>query len=157
MKKILATIFVLIALLFNIPFPVPVAYAATGDATVEVLGGGGGGGVISGSGGGGGGNTGSTGHDFSSNAPIFQDPPIGLALLSTIPANPDRIKVEIQNQSVDFLQVWRDDGTGSQLSMIVLEPAGEIGRAGGGWVSTSFLGRVRIYGISGSQVCAFED
>lgn len=110
-----------------------------------------------GSGGGGGGNTGSTGHDFSSNKPAFQDPPVGLVLLSTIPANPDRIKVEIQNQSLDPLQIWRDDGAGNQLSMIAIEPAGEVGRSGGGWLSTSFLGRVRIYGVSGSQVCAFED
>lgn len=110
-----------------------------------------------GSGGGGGGPGGSTGHDFSANLPAFSNPPTDTVLLTTIPANVDRVKVEVQNQDINYIQIWRDDGAGAQLSRIVVEPAGETGRAGGGWVSTTFKGRIRIYGQAGSQVAAFED
>lgn len=94
--------------------------------------------------------------DYSVNQPSL--PPAGLILLITIPANPYRESIEIQNQSGSTIQVVRDDGnaTAGTISSILLAGTGG-GAQGGGWSSMVFRGRVRVYGMSGAQVTAFQE
>lgn len=98
---------------------------------------------------------GSTGTDFSINASSI--PAAGLSLLQTIAANPSRFSVEVQNQSAGLIQVVRDDGSGNNQTSILLASGGSNGAQGGGWSSMSFKGRLRIYGVSGAQVAAYQD
>ena len=94
--------------------------------------------------------------DYSANAATV--PMSGLVLLATIPATASRASVEVQNQSAGTVQVVRDDGNGTSgtVSSIILAGSG-AGLQGGGWSSTSFKGRVRIFGASGSQIAAFQE
>lgn len=98
---------------------------------------------------------GSTGTDYSANAATV--PISGLVLLATVPATPGRYYVEVQNQSAGTLQLVRDDGAGANQSTVLLAPGAGAGQQGGGWSSTTFKGRVRVYGASGAQVSAFQD
>lgn len=94
--------------------------------------------------------------DFSANPATI--PMSGFVLLSTANINADRIGVEVQNQSAATIQVVLDDGhdsTGSDVT-ILLQGAG-AGAQGGGWSSTTFRGRVRLYGAAGAQVSAYEE
>jgi hypothetical protein len=97
---------------------------------------------------------GSTGTDASANAATV--PISGYSLLLTIAANPTRAYVEVQNQSAAQIQLVRDDGTGANQSSVLLASGGANAQ-GGGWLSTTFKGRVRVYGVTGSQVSAFQD
>jgi hypothetical protein len=94
---------------------------------------------------------GSTGTDYSSSEPAASG-----TLLATIPATTTRAYVEVQNQSAGQLEVLRDDGAGNNLTMILLAPAG-ANAPGGDWVSSTFKGRIRIYGASGAQFAAYQD
>lgn len=94
---------------------------------------------------------GSTGLDFSANAPAITGTP-----LVTIPATAGRAYVEVQNQSANQLQLVRDDGQGNNVTSILLAGTG-AGQQGGGWSSSTFKGRVRVYGTAGSQVSAYQD
>lgn len=82
----------------------------------------------------------------------------GLTLLATVPATASRVAVEVQNQSAGTITVVRDDGTGAAgtVSMILLAGAG-AGAQGGGWSSTTFKGRLLVYGTAGAQVSAFQE
>ncbi len=101
-------------------------------------------------------STGSTGKDWSANAPTV--PLAGYQLLTTIPANPLRALVTVQNISMLQMQVVRDDGNGNNQSTIMLAPALAAFEAGGIWSSSTFNGRVRVYGANiGEQCSAFED
>lgn len=95
---------------------------------------------------------GSTGLDHSVNAAAVP----GGAPLLTIPANPGRAFVEVQNQSGNTLQLVRDDGAGNNSTSILLTGVG-AGQQGAGWSSQTFRGRVRVYGPAGSQVAACQD
>lgn len=96
---------------------------------------------------------GSTGFEWSANGvAVPTDTP-----LLTIPANPNRLAVEIQNQSAVQIQVVRDNGSGTQATSILLSPGTAAGQAGRSWSSNTFRGRVRVYAPSGSQVAAYED
>jgi hypothetical protein len=96
-----------------------------------------------------------TGTDYSANAAAV--PISGYVLLATIPANQGRRSVEVDNQSAGAIQVVRDDGTGNNQSSVVLASGGAAGTQGGSWSSTTFLGRVLVYGPSGAQVAAFQE
>lgn len=54
------------------------------------------------------------------------------------------------------MQVVRDDGAGSNVTSILLAGIG-ANMQGGGWSSSTFKGRVRVYGASGAQVAAYQD
>jgi hypothetical protein len=97
---------------------------------------------------------GTTGTDYSANAAAV--PIAGLVLLATVPATPSRAYVEVQNQSAGQIQLVRDDGAGANQSSVLLASGGANAQ-GGGWSSTTFKGRVRVYGVTGSQVSAFQD
>lgn len=95
---------------------------------------------------------GSTGTDFSANAAGVSGSP-----LVTIGAASGRAFIEVQNQSINQLQLVRDDGAGNNQTSIILAPAASPGAQGGGWSSATFKGRVRVYGPAGSQVGAYQD
>ena len=92
--------------------------------------------------------------DFSANAAAVPLP--GLVLLATIPANAARYACEVQNQSTATIQLVRDDGT-ANASSIMLGAGSTTGAQGAGWSSTTFKGRVRIYGAAGARVSAFQE
>lgn len=98
---------------------------------------------------------GSTGTDYSINAAAV--PVSGLTLLQTVAATPSRNAIEIQNQSAGSIQIVRDDGANSAPSSILLGSGGSQGAQGGGWSSTTFKGRLRIYGAPGAQIAIFQD
>lgn len=98
---------------------------------------------------------GSTGFDYSANAATI--PIGGYTLLATIPATPNRAYCEVQNQSAGTLQVVRDDGAGNNQTSILLASGGGAGQQGGDWSSTTFKGRIRVYGAGGAQVAVFQD
>ena len=95
--------------------------------------------------------SGSTGTDFSANPAAVSGTP-----LVTIPASSGRAYVEVQNQSANQLQLVRDDGAGNNVTTILLASTG-AGQQGGGWSSSTFKGRVRVYGPAGSQIAAYQD
>lgn len=100
------------------------------------------------------GGTGSANIDFSANAAAIP----GTSPLVTIPVNPARADVEVQNQSTSQCQLVRDDGNGNSATSIILAPAGSAGGQGAGWSSTTFRGRVRVWcASSGAQVAAYQD
>lgn len=93
---------------------------------------------------------GSNGADFSANAAAIPAT-ASAVVLATIPATPSRALVEVQNQSGTTIQIVRDDGTGNnQTSLFLVGP-------NSGWRSQTFKGRLTIYGISGSEVAAYQD
>lgn len=94
--------------------------------------------------------SGTTGTDSSANAaavPANSD----LILLATVAVSATRALVGVQNQSGGTIQIVRDDGSGgNQTSLFVGGPFGF-------WNSASFKGRVRVYGLSGSMIAAYQD
>ena len=122
---------------------------------------------------------GSAGIDYSANAPAL--PLIGAAfgssgpyanyvLVRTIPADPTRKNVDVENTSGAQIVIMRDDGTApsggtpTNASLIPLtgatdmSGAGMVGSQGGAWSSATFKGRLQIYAPSSqAQVSAFID
>lgn len=102
---------------------------------------------------------GSTGADFSFISKIC--PIAGSVLSCTVPANPQRYAVTIQNQQNSGEYVCLDNGSNSSPnSLIILSPYTGTATDGNNilWSSTTFKGRVRVYGPSGtSQVSCHED
>lgn len=92
---------------------------------------------------------GSTGLNYSVNPPA-----VAANLLITIPPGP-RANVQIQNQDVDQIQIWLDDGTGNNLTCVLLEAAGA--NVGGGSVAiNNHTGRIRIYSANATaQIGAY--
>lgn len=88
---------------------------------------------------------GSTGTTYSANAPALE-----ANLLATIPADAFRISYFVQNQDVTDLQVVFDDGTGSNVSIVVLGAAAAAGGGGGscGMPGMPHTGRIRIFSSS---------
>lgn len=103
--------------------------------------------------------SGSLGTDRSVNGAIV--PMAGYTLILTILPNMKRNAVEVQNQSIDLIQLVRDAGDGTQQTSIMLTGAGVAGSQGGNWISQTFKGRVRVYvptaNIATDQVGAYED
>lgn len=96
---------------------------------------------------------GSTGKDYSANKPAA-----AASLLATVPVNSSRASIEVQNQSAEQIQVVLDDGAGNEESFILLLGGAAAGQQGGDWRSTTFKGRVRVYGASAAdQVMVHED
>ena len=100
-------------------------------------------------------HAGSTGTDYSANAASV--PIATYVLLATVPANPQRNVVEVQNQSATTIQVVKDDGSGNAATSILLASGGAANTQGGSWSSLTFTGRVRVYGPSGSQVSVSQE
>ena len=90
-----------------------------------------------------------TGVDYSANAATI--PQAGFVLLATVPVACFRNSIEIQNQSAGTIQVVRDAGNGTQLTSMLLTGSG-TNQQGGDWLSTTFKGRILVYGASGAQV-----
>ena len=100
-------------------------------------------------------HAGGTGANYSVNPAAI--PIATYVLLTTIPANPQRVSVEVQNQSASTIQVVRDDGGGQEQVTTLLAPGGGAGSQGATWHSLTFKGRVRVYGPTGSQVSACQE
>lgn len=100
----------------------------------------------------------STPADYSANTAAAITAAQATTLLVTIPATASRSYVEVQNQSAATVSVVRDDGsaTAGTVSLILLAGSG-AGAQGGGWSSTTFRGRVLVYGASGAQVSAYQE
>ena len=98
------------------------------------------------------GSGGSTGTDYSANKPAATG-----VVLATIPANPNRNWVSVQNQSANDLQVVRDDGAGGQTTTLILASGGAVGLQGASYDSRTFRGRLTVRGPAGSQFAAYED
>lgn len=93
---------------------------------------------------------GSTGRDFSVGAPAIPVDDANEELL-IVPATPDRAEVCVQNQSTATLQIVRDDGAGGEKTSIFLVELYAT------WKSSSFKGRITVYGPAGSSVAAYQD
>lgn len=119
------------------------------------------------------GSPGSTGVDYSANAPAIpavgasfaaSGPYASYVLIKTIPALSTRANVDVENTSGAQILVIRDDGTAAagsapaNASLIPLSTTGSAGQQGGSWASTTFRGRLQIYApASTAQVAAFVD
>lgn len=103
-------------------------------------------------------NGGTTGADYSAN-PSAYPPTSPLVLLSTVPVNPVRNRVAVQNQDVPELQVWRVNNTSAPTvkTLIVLDGAAVTGQQGGEFDSNTFKGGLLIYGMPGQQISVYED
>ena len=102
-------------------------------------------------------SAGSTGTAYNS-ATAASIPISGYSLLLTIPVTAARNYVEVQNQSTDLVQVVRDDGAGNNQVSIMLASASVSGGQGGGWSSSTFKGRIRVYATNATdQVAAYQD
>jgi hypothetical protein len=115
---------------------------------------------------------GSGGSDFSANPQTW--PLIGSGfpsgstlfpswvLLATVPANQSRFKVTVDNMSQMPILCLRDDGTastGAQPSNptgFTLNPKVSAGPEGGHFESTTFRGRLQIFGVSSTQFVAIS-
>lgn len=90
---------------------------------------------------------GSIGTDFSANKPAL----LG-SLLTTVPLNIDRQKIEVQNQSANTMQAVLDDGQGNNITIFLLYPnATGANLAGEAWWTTSEKGRLRIFSSSAND------
>lgn len=90
-------------------------------------------------------DAGSVGTDFSAT------PASALAnLLTTVAVNANRNEVYVQNQSANQIQVALDDGVGGTVTYILLEGGG-ANTQGADFRSTTFKGRLRVYGGSALQ------
>jgi hypothetical protein len=98
-------------------------------------------------------SAGSTGYDYSANG--LTAPP-GV-LIATVPVNPDRLSVEVQNQWPADITMIRDDGANGQRTAVVLHAAEYVGGPGGAWDSSTFRGRLRFYGPADARVSISED
>jgi len=113
---------------------------------------------------------GTTGLDFTANEPTwpvvganfgsFGGPYDSWILLATIPAQPSRLQITIDNMSSAQILCLRDDGTAGPGAALVnatgftLNPKVSVGPEGGNYSSATFRGRIQIYGASSSQTVA---
>ena len=116
---------------------------------------------------------GSTGRDYSANAPTLPAVGSGFAasgpyasyvLIATRAANPARCSIDVENNSGSQIVVVRDDGTAANgvtpvnASVFPLAAGVGAGSQGGSWQSSTFKGRVQVYAASSAaQVAIFED
>ena len=115
---------------------------------------------------------GSTGLDFSANPPALptvgsvwpnSGPYANYALLATVQASATRALIDVENTSGVQVAILRDDGAAksgaapTNASVFALTPGTGAGSQGGSWTSTTFKGRIQVYGIAGSQVTIMVD
>jgi hypothetical protein len=112
---------------------------------------------------------GSTGADFSANAPTLPNvganfgamgPFANYVLVATVPANPARTNVDIENDAGVTIAVVRDDGTAAggaapRNASVFAINGGTVGQQGGSWTSTTFKGRLQIYAPAALSGSAF--
>jgi len=116
---------------------------------------------------------GSAGTDSSANAPTW--PVIGAnfsgsapapftswVLLKTVALNQTRSKITVDNQSDTAILCLRDDGTAAtgnapvNATGFTLNPKPSAGPEGGHFESTTFRGRLQVFGASSSQFVAIS-
>lgn len=93
-------------------------------------------------------------NDASANAPALPS-----NLLATIAANPQRLGFFIQNQSAVVITVVFVNSTGSNNTILLLEPNASGAGHGGGYIDMGgcpHWGAIKIYGAVGSQVGACD-
>jgi hypothetical protein len=112
---------------------------------------------------------GSTGGDFSANAPAL--PNVGsnfgstgvyanYVLIKTIAASATRVNIDVENTSGAQIAIMRDDGTASSgsapanASVFALSGGAQPGAQGGSWTSNTFKGRLQIYAASSTAFVA---
>lgn len=113
--------------------------------------------------------SGSLGADNSANKPAL--PNVGAnfgasgvyanyLLITTVPANPSRLSIDVENTSGAQIVIVRDDGTAASgaapvnASAFVLAGGAAAGAQGGSWTSQTFKGRVQVYAPSSSAQVA---
>ena len=116
-------------------------------------------------------DTGSSGLDFSANEPTW--PVVGSSfsagglypswlLLATVPAGPGRLNISVDNMSSGPILCLRDDGTAlagsapNNATGFTLNPKVSVGPEGGHYESTTFRGRLQVFGASSSQFVAIS-
>lgn len=112
---------------------------------------------------------GSAGNDYSANTPAIPNvganfaasgPYANYVLVATVPAQPGRYAVNVENTSGAQIAVVIDDGTAptgtSPLNATVFALAGgaAVGAQGGSWTSQTFKGRVQVYAPSSAAQVA---
>jgi hypothetical protein len=93
--------------------------------------------------------------DYSANAIAI--PLSGYTLLATIPVTAGRSFVEVQNQGPTQIQIVRDNGAGGSQTSILVGSGGIAGTQGGDWSSSTFKGRIRVYGPAGAVIGAYQE
>lgn len=108
-------------------------------------------------------NAGSTGVDFSANRPLVPNvganfagaaPYANYVLVASVPAQPTRNSIDVENTSGAQIAIVLDDGTvasgAAPVNASVFSLAGGpgAGAQGGSWVSLTEKGRVRVYAPS---------
>lgn len=102
---------------------------------------------------------GSVGADWSANAPAgpgnatsFTFNGVTVNLLQTIAANPSRKSIEINNTTGANVVVVIDDGhnTAGSVGLFPLAPGASANTQGGDLTLTDELGRVRVFGTTGT-------
>lgn len=94
------------------------------------------------------------GNNFAGGHPVYP----GYHLIKTIPDNPDRASIDIENISGGPIVIVRDDGTAPgntppvNASLFALDGGAAVGRQGGAWNSQTFRGRLQIYGPTGAEI-----
>lgn len=89
---------------------------------------------------------GNNGTDRSAN-PISVS---GMTLITTVPANPSRVKLVILIACAAGAVIDEDDGSGSGGTYTPVAGGAADGQQGGQYVTTSHLGRVRVYSTNAS-------
>lgn len=109
---------------------------------------------------------GTIGKDRSANAPVgpgnatsFTFNGVVVHLLQTIVANPSRLSLEVNNTTGAAIVVVTDDGfnTGGTVSMFPLAPGAGANQQGADLTLTDELGRVRIFGATGTYCYVREN
>jgi hypothetical protein len=119
------------------------------------------------------GTAGSLGKDYSANQPPLPNvgsnfgstgPWANYVLIETVPINPARFNIDIENISGAQIVIMRDDGTASSgaaplnASVFALAGGAAAGAQGGSWSSQTFKGRLQIYAAtSTAQVAVMGD
>ena len=109
--------------------------------------------------------------DYSSNKPTLPNiganfassgPYSGYILISTVPASPSRIAIDVENISGSQIAILIDDGTASNgsapanASVFSLGGGGTVGSQGGSWTSSSERGRIQVFAPSSSAIVSIR-
>ncbi len=116
---------------------------------------------------------GGLGRDYSANQPTLPNigvnfggsgPYANYVLIATVPANPARFAIDVENNSGAQIAIIRDDGAAASsaapvnASVFALSAGTGAGAQGGAWSSQTFKGRLQIYAASsGAQVAVMGD
>lgn len=114
---------------------------------------------------------GSAGRDASVNVPVLPvvgagfggaGPYANYVLVASVPANPSRLSIDVENMSGAQIAVVLDDGTAANgatpanATAFALAGGSATGAQGGSWVSLVEKGRVQIYAPSSSAFVAIR-